>query len=37
MPDGYDTMVGENGVRLSEEKSKEFLLLEQYLKIVALF
>ena len=30
LPKGYDTMIGENGVRLSGGKNKEYLLLERF-------
>ena len=34
LPNKYDTIIGENGIRLLEEKNKDYLLQELYLKRV---
>ena len=37
MPDGYETLIGENGIRLLEGKNRDYLLQEQCLKIAKLY
>ena len=34
LPNGLDTIVGEDGIRLSEDRSKELLLLDLYIIIL---